>query len=193
MTEVSITPSVNTKPNNLVVGQLAVLNCIAVLNTDIGPDMSSLHEKWYHNYEIITTDTVKRGANLQLQLKKVKTSLAGYYECVAWIDDNTLRNKSDNHSIDLSESPYVDVFTTAVFKWSYIRGGSEFSDVLPTSKNGLKMYSSSLSLLNFNLSSAGEYTCDVYLYSNFSFVKNSTNQSDKITIKINGNVTFMYL
>ena len=96
-------------------------------------------------------------------------------------------------SIDSSESPYVDVFTSAVFKWSYIRGGSEFSEVLPTSKNGLKMYTSSLSLHNINLSSAGEYTCDVYLYSNISFVKNSTNESDKTTIKINGNVTFMCL
>ena len=97
MTQVSITSSVNTKPNNLPVGQLAVLNCMAVLNTNIGPEMSSLHHEWYHNSEIITTDTAQRGgANLQLQLKKVKTSLAGYYECLAWIDDNTLRNKSDN-------------------------------------------------------------------------------------------------
>ena len=78
------------------VGQLGALNCIAILNTVIGPDMSSLHHEWYHNIEIITTDTVKRGATLQLQLKKVKTSLAGYYECLAWIDDNTLKNVSDN-------------------------------------------------------------------------------------------------
>ena len=96
MTQVSITPSLSTKPNNLAVGQLAVLNCMAVLNTVIGPDMSSFHHEWYHNNEIITTDTAQRDANLQLQLKKVKTSLAGYYECLAWIDDNTLRNESDN-------------------------------------------------------------------------------------------------
>ena len=85
-----------TEPNNLPVGEFAALNCMAVVNTDIGPDMSSLHKEWYHNNEIITTDTVQRGANLQLQLKKVKTSLAGYYECLAWIDDNTLRNESHN-------------------------------------------------------------------------------------------------
>ena len=96
MTQVIISAATDTEPNNLHVGQLAVLNCMAVLNTDIGPDMSSLHKEWYHNNEIITTDTVKRGVNLQLQLKKVKTSLAGYYECLAWIDDNTLRNESDN-------------------------------------------------------------------------------------------------
>ena len=96
-------------------------------------------------------------------------------------------------NIASSQSLYVDVFTSAVFKWSYIRGGNEFSEILEYSKNGLKMYTSSLLLHNMNLSSAGEYTCDVYLYSNFSFVKNSTNQSDNITIKINGNVTFMYL
>ena len=96
-------------------------------------------------------------------------------------------------SVASSQSPYVNVFASTVFKWSYIRGGSEFSEILPTSRNGLKMYTSSLLLHNMNLSSAGEYTCDVYLYSNFSFVKNSTNESDKTTIKINGNVTFMYL
>ena len=96
MTQVIITPYVNTKPNNLLVGQLAFLNCIAVLNTDIGPDMSSLYREWYHNDEIITTNIAHRGNTLQLQLKKVKTSFAGYYECLAWIDDNTLRNKSDN-------------------------------------------------------------------------------------------------
>ena len=48
------------------------------------------------------------------------------------------------------------------------------------------MYTSTLSLHNFNLSSAGEYTCDVYLYSNISFVKNSTHESNKTTIKIKG-------
>ena len=86
----------DTIPNNLLVGQLASFNCMIVLNTDIGPDMSSLHKEWYHNDEIITTYVAQRGNNLQLQLKKVKTSHAGYYECLAWIDDNTLRNKSDN-------------------------------------------------------------------------------------------------
>ena len=96
MTHVKISAAMGTKPDNLTVGQFAALNCMAVVNTDIGPDMSSLHKEWYRNNEIITTDTVQRGANLQLQLKKVKTSLAGYYECVAWIDDNTQRNESDN-------------------------------------------------------------------------------------------------
>ena len=96
MTYVTITTAVDTKPNNLLVGQLAIVNCITNLNTDIGPDMSSFHKEWYHNNEIITTGIVPRGDNLQLQLKKVKTSHAGYYECLAWIDDNTLRNKSDN-------------------------------------------------------------------------------------------------
>ena len=96
MTQVIITPAELTKPNNLLLGQLAVVNCIAYLNTDIGPNKSSLHREWYHNDEIITTDIVQRTNILQLQLKKVKTSFAGYYECVAWIDDNTLRNESDN-------------------------------------------------------------------------------------------------
>ena len=96
MTHVNITPSISTKPKNLPIGQLAVLNCMAVLNTDIGPEMSSFHQEWYHNNEIITTEAVKRNNNLQLQLKEVKTSLAGYYECLAWIDDNTQRNESDN-------------------------------------------------------------------------------------------------
>ena len=89
-------------------------------------------------------------------------------------------------SISSSESPYVDVLTSAVFEWSYIRGGSEFSEILPTSKNDLKMYTSTLSLHNFNLSSAGEYICDVYLYSNFSFVRNSTHKSNKTNIRIKG-------
>ena len=88
-------PAVKTKPNNLLVGECAIVNCMAVLNTNIGPDMSSLHKEWYHNNEIIT-DIAPRGEQLQLQLKKVKTSHAGYYECLAWIDDNTLRNTSDN-------------------------------------------------------------------------------------------------
>ena len=61
-----------------------------------------------------------------------------------------------------------------------------FSELFLTSQNDLIMYSSSLSLHNINLSSAGEYTCDVHLYSNFSFVKNSTNESDKTTIRIKG-------
>ena len=96
MTQVTITPARGTEPNNLLVGQPAYVNCMIVLNTGIGPDMSSLHREWYHNDEIITTDVVERIDFLQLQLKKVKTSHAGYYECLAWIDDNTLRNKSDN-------------------------------------------------------------------------------------------------
>ena len=94
--QVIITPAKDTKPNNLLVGQLAVVNCMNVLNTDIGPDMSALHKEWYHNNEIITTDIRQRGNILQLQLKKVKTSFAGYYECVTFIDDNTRRNESDN-------------------------------------------------------------------------------------------------
>ena len=96
MTQVIITPSMVTEPNNLLVGQLAVVNCNIDLNTDIGPDMSSLHKEWYHNDEIITTNIAQRGNKLQLQLKKVQTSHAGYYECLAFIDDNTMRNKSDN-------------------------------------------------------------------------------------------------
>ena len=96
MTQVIITTGVETKPNNLLVGQLAIVNCNTDLNTDIGPDMSSFHKEWYHNDEIIITDIARRGVSLQLLLKKVKTSHAGYYECLAWIDDNTLRNKSDN-------------------------------------------------------------------------------------------------
>ena len=94
--QVIITPAKDTKPNNLLVGQFAAVNCMIDINTDIGPDMSSLRKEWYHNNEIITTDIAPRGDNLQLQLKKVKTSHAGYYECLAFIDDNTLRNKSDN-------------------------------------------------------------------------------------------------
>ena len=89
-------------------------------------------------------------------------------------------------SIKSTDSPYVDVFTSAVFEWKYIRGGSEFSEILPTSTNDSKTYTSSLSLHNINLTSAGEYTCDVYLYSNFSFVKDSTHKSNKTTIRING-------
>ena len=96
MTQVIITPAVGTKPNNLLVAQLAAVNCMIDINTNIGPDRSSLHKEWYHNDEIISTDIAQRGNNLQLQLKKIKTSHAGYYECLAWIDDNTLRNKSDN-------------------------------------------------------------------------------------------------
>ena len=96
VTQVIVTPNVNPKPNNLLVGELAVVNCMAYLNTDIGPNKSSFHKEWYRNDKMITTDLVQRGDILQLQLKKVKTSFAGYYECLAWIDDNTLRNKSDN-------------------------------------------------------------------------------------------------
>ena len=95
VTQVIITPAKDTKPNNLLVGQLAVVNCMIDINTDIGPDRSSLHREWYHDDEIIT-DIARRVNTLQLQLKKVKTSHAGCYECLAWIDDNTLRNKSDN-------------------------------------------------------------------------------------------------
>ena len=97
MTQVIITPAKDTEPNNLPVGQLqATVNCMIDINTDIGPDMSSLHKEWYHNEEIITTSIAQRDNKLQLQLKNVKTSHAGYYECLAFIDDNTLRNKSDN-------------------------------------------------------------------------------------------------
>ena len=96
ITQVIIILAVNVIPNNLLVGQQAAVNCIVYLNTDIGPDRSSLHNEWYHNNEIITTNIAQRGNKLQLQLKKVKTSHAGYYECLAFIDDNTLRNKSDN-------------------------------------------------------------------------------------------------
>ena len=96
MIQVIITPSMGTEPNNLPVGQLAVVSCMIDINTDIGPDMSSLQKEWYHNNEIITTNIGQRGNRIQLQLKNVRTSHAGYYECLAFIDDNTQRNKSDN-------------------------------------------------------------------------------------------------
>ena len=83
-------------PKELLVGELAAVNCNIDLNTDIGPNMSSLHKELYHNDEVITTNIVQRGNRIQLQLKNVRTSHAGYYECLAFIDDNTLRNKSDN-------------------------------------------------------------------------------------------------
>ena len=110
------------------------------------------------------------------------------------IDSQNLQVYNTSNSLDLtciasissSESPYVDVFTSAVFEWIYIRGGSEFPEILPTSNNDLKIYTSSLSLHNINLSSAGEYTCDVYLYSNFSFVKNSTHESNETAVRIKG-------
>ena len=98
MTHVIITTATGTETDNLHVGQSTTVNCMAVLNTDIGPDSSSLHKEWYHSNEIITTDTENRGDNLQLRLQKVKTSLAGYYECLAWIEDRTLRNVSDTFS-----------------------------------------------------------------------------------------------
>ena len=94
MTQVTIKLGIHTTPE-LSVGQLAVVNCSADLNTDIGPNMSSLHKEWYHNNEIITTDLAEHDGILQLK-RKFKTSFAGYYKCVAWIgDDNTMRNGSN--------------------------------------------------------------------------------------------------
>ena len=119
MTHVIITTATGTETDNLHVGQSTTVNCMAVLNTDIGPDSSSLHKEWYHSNEIITTDAENRGDNLQLQLQKVKTSLAGYYECLAWIDDRTLRNVSDNILLYVNCEYYIIIIVN-VLRWQDI-------------------------------------------------------------------------
>ena len=107
MTEVSITTAKDTIPDNLAIGQTATVNCMAVLNTDIGPDMSSLHKEWYHNEIITDHQTVLRGSGLQLRLSEVRTSFAGYYKCVAWINDNTLTNKSNSILLSVTCEQYI--------------------------------------------------------------------------------------
>ena len=107
MTEVIITTAKNTVPDNLAVGQTAAINCVADLNTDIGPDMSSLHKEWYHNEMITDHQTGSRGNGLQLRLSQVRASFAGYYKCVAWINNNTLTNESNSILLSVTCELYI--------------------------------------------------------------------------------------
>ena len=121
VTEVIIIPAVGTVPNNLTVGQTANVNCNAVLNTNIDDNMSSVHKEWYHNEMITDHETIQR-SGLQLRLSKVRASFAGYYKCVAWINDNTLTNESNSILLCVtcelyisSNKCYQDIITLETF------------------------------------------------------------------------------
>ena len=120
MTEVKITPALGTIPDNLTVGQNATVNCNADLNTNIDPDMSSLHKERYLNEMITDHQTFLRSNFLQLRLSKVRTSFAGHYKCVAWINNNTLTNESNSILLCVTCELVVNAFKLARHNYSQI-------------------------------------------------------------------------
>ena len=81
--------------------------CGIVLNTEIGPDVSSLLVEWYHNDNSIGNNTLgytfsslttafTKDFNSTLKISQVKSSHSGKYTCVARIGEENERKSSED-------------------------------------------------------------------------------------------------
>ena len=73
------------------IGDMVIIQCIITLNNEIGPNISSLQIKWFHNnisttdehISISSTSTVSLLFITTLTLSQVQTNDAGIYTCSA--------------------------------------------------------------------------------------------------------------
>ena len=94
-------------PTNFIIGTPGILMCGIVLNTEIGPDVSSLLVEWYNNNNSIINNTLgytvssfaKRFAkefNSTLKISQVEASHSGKYTCIARIgEENKKKSLKD--------------------------------------------------------------------------------------------------
>ena len=94
-------------PANFIIGRPGILMCGIVLNTEIGPDVSSLLVEWYHNNNSIINNTLgytvssltKRFVkkfNSTLQVSQVEAIHSGIYTCVAMIGEENQKTSSED-------------------------------------------------------------------------------------------------
>ena len=85
-------------PTNFIIGIPGIVMCGIVLNTEIGPDVSSLLVEWYHNNNNIVNNTLGYNVSLlaegfakefdsTLKISQVESSHSGNYTCVASIGE----------------------------------------------------------------------------------------------------------
>ena len=90
-------------PTNFIIGTPGILMCGIVLNTEIGPDVSSLLVEWYHNNNSISSSTLgytvsslakgfAKEFNSTLKISQVESSQSGSYTCVARIGEKIKRS-----------------------------------------------------------------------------------------------------
>ena len=73
------------------IGDMVIIQCNITLNNEIGPNISSLQIKWFHNnistanehISISPTSTVSSFFITTLNISQVQTSDAGIYTCSA--------------------------------------------------------------------------------------------------------------
>ena len=93
-------------PTNFIIGTPGILMCGIVLNTEIGPDVSSLLVEWYHNNNSIINNTLgytvssltndfAKEFNSILKISHVETSHSGKYICVASIEEENQMSSRD--------------------------------------------------------------------------------------------------
>ena len=92
-------------PTNFIIGRPGMLVCGIVLNTEIGPEVSSLLVEWYHNNNSIINNTlgytVSSLAKLVAKefnstLKIFEASHSGKYTCVARIGEENQKKSSED-------------------------------------------------------------------------------------------------
>ena len=98
-------------PTNFIIGTPGILMCRIVLNTEIGPNTSSLLVEWYHNNNSIINNTLgytlsslakgfAKEFNSTLKISQVEASQSGNYTCVARIGEENQKKASEDICIN---------------------------------------------------------------------------------------------
>ena len=94
-------------PTNFIIGTPGMLVCGIVLNTEIGPNISSLLVEWYHNNNSIINNTlgytvsslaklVAKEFNSTFKISQVEAGHSGNYTCVARIGEENQKKSSED-------------------------------------------------------------------------------------------------
>ena len=93
-------------PTNFIIGIPGIVMCGIVLNTEIGPDVSSLLVEWYHNNSISNSTLgyivsslakgIAKEFNSTLKISQVESSQSGNYTCVARIGEENQKKSSED-------------------------------------------------------------------------------------------------
>ena len=98
-------------PTNFIIGTPGIIMCGIVLNTEIGPDISSLLVEWYHNDNSIINNTLgytvsslakmfAKEFNSTLKISQVEASHSGKYTCVARIGEENQKTLSKDNCVN---------------------------------------------------------------------------------------------
>ena len=94
-------------PINFIIETPGMLICGIVLNTEIGPDVSSLFVEWYHNDKSIINNTLgysisslpkmfAKEFNSTLKISQVEASHSGKYTCATRIGEENRKKSSED-------------------------------------------------------------------------------------------------